>query len=592
MRAGRALAVVIEVALVFATGLVINAASEHLPSWLGDPWLVWPVLVALLAFTIGFTLWIGSSPSSEPGSRVWNVPGANPNFTGRYQDLANLAKLLRSRSRVAVHAVRGMGGVGKTQLVLEFCHRHHKKYDVVWWVAAENPTLVPDQLRALGRALQVDLPQDAGEAVRVLLSHPLSSSRWLLVFDNAESAADLNPFLPSGAGQVLITTRRAGFDAVGGVLDLDTMSRRESVALLARRAPKLGARADELAELLGDLPLGLEQAAAYLTQSAMRPDEYLHLLRTSPDSLADKGEDAHRRSPDRSLRTLWDLSLSRLDEHHPEAARLLATCAYLAPDAIPLDLFTPTREATALSHQVGVLVDHSLVKRDDDHIVAHRLVQLAVRGHTDTENAPTSADALTDAVNVLRYGVPAEVFKNPAVWPRCRQLLPHVLAVAVHEDRLHELAPDTLAWLLDRAGAFLRETGLPNQARPLLERALRIVEVACGPEHPILAGYLNSLAMLLKDLDSLDAARSLLERAVRIDEAAYGPDHPAVTIRLNNLAMVARDRGTRPVPLPAGTRPGRRRGELRARPPCRRTQLEQPRRGAARTWARPDRPNS
>ncbi|MCO1577677.1 FxSxx-COOH system tetratricopeptide repeat protein [Crossiella sp. SN42] len=549
---------VIEIVLVFVTGLAINAASEHLPSWMGNPWVTWPVLVAVLMFMIGFTVQIRSSgDAGSARKRAWNVPGRNPHFTGRDRDLAELGRLLRARSRVAVHAVRGMGGVGKTQLVLEFCHRHARRFDVVWWISAENPALIPDQLRRLGRELGLEIPPDADEAVQAVLSRLHGLRRWLVVFDNAESVADLHPFLPSGTGRTLVTTRRAGFDAIGGVLDLDTLSRRESTELLAKRAPVLStAQADELAELLGDLPLALEQAAAYLLQSRMPPDEYLSLLRTSPDGLADKGEDGQRRSPDRSLNTLWTLSLHHLDKHHPQAAQLLALCAYLAPDVIPMNLFTSNAahlpeplqtiaDKSGLSHVVGVLVDYSLVKRDRDHLVVHRLVQLAVRRHITAAHAGGTdvTHPLSTVFTLLCGDLPDDVYSNPRAWPRWRQLLPHVLAALAHQDTIHDLSPEDTSWLLDRTGTYLQTTGLPNQARPLLERALAIGEAAHGPNHPTVAISLGNLAVVLKELGQPDQARPLLERALAIGEAAHGPNHPTVAAILSNLAVVLQDLG-------------------------------------------------
>lgn len=532
--------VVAVVLLGAAVGLVTNYASDAIPDWFKDQtrvWLVFSVLV-LLSIVVQFVA-PGEKPErptvtlrSTVQARVWNAPSRNPHFTGRDNDLSELHRLLKARSRVAVQAVRGMGGVGKTQLALEFCHRHCARLDAVWWIGAENPTLIPDQLRGLGRALGLDLPADVADAAQVVLSHLRGLPRWLLVFDNAESVADLHPFLPSsGTGKVLVTTRRAGFDALGGVLDLDTMARRESVALLARRSPVLTAdQADELAELLGDLPLGLEQAAAYLAQSRMPPHEYLQLLRTSPDGLADKGEDGQRRTADRSLHTLWTLSLRRLDEHNPQAAQLLAVCSYLAPEAVPMELFTtnsavlPTpldadaANAATLSHVVGVLTDYSLVKRDQNTITVHRLVQLAVREHatSPTPDADSEHHPLAWTLALLHAHLPLGVYKDPTAWPRWQQLLPHVLAALHHHHATPDLARETTLWLLNQTSSYLQTIGLAGQARPLAERALAIDEATHGPDHPHVAIRLGNLAMVLQDLGQPHDAELLLERARRI----------------------------------------------------------------------------
>ena len=171
-----------------AIGLVTNYASDEIPSWFKDQTRVWLVFGLLVAVAVAVQLFASrETPKQSPrvgSGRVWNVPGRNPHFTGRDRDLHALRRLVRARSRVAVHAVRGMGGVGKTQLVLEFCHRYGGGSGVVWWVAAENPALIPGQLRELGRALRLELPEDVAEAARLVVSHLGGAKRWLLVFEH------------------------------------------------------------------------------------------------------------------------------------------------------------------------------------------------------------------------------------------------------------------------------------------------------------------------------------------------------------------------------------------------------------------------
>jgi hypothetical protein len=139
--------------------------------------------------------------------RVWNIPARNPGFTGRDQLLAAVRDRLAAGDRAVVQAFQGMGGVGKTQLAIEYAHRFAEAYDVAWWVNAEQAGLIGDQFAALGTALGCIQPGAGTGTVRAAVLADLHQrGRWLLVFDNAKTPADIGPWLPGGTGHVLSAT--------------------------------------------------------------------------------------------------------------------------------------------------------------------------------------------------------------------------------------------------------------------------------------------------------------------------------------------------------------------------------------------------
>jgi len=486
---------------------------------------------------------------------VWNIPSRNPNFTGRSCLLDQLHRLLAESGSVAVHSLRGMGGVGKTQLAIEYAHRHANYYELAWWVPAERPELIPNHLAHLADALGLRADGDLATVVDQVLGRLRDQPRWLLVFDNAEDPETLRPYLPNSRGHVLITTRRAGFAGISNVLDVEVLDEAEALALLHRRIPSLtDDQGHQLAAQLGDLPLALEQAAAYLDATRLPVTDYLTLLQQRGGDMLGKGTVIGYQS---TLATVCALALDRIAKQSPAAKELLGLCAYLTPEAIPLDLFTshpeqlPPTLTTAVKDPVewadtiGILVNYSLARRSGHTLSIHPLLQTALRHHGIDSAASRTQDHERHGVvlDLLRADLPSTIAEAPQDWPRWQQLLPHVLAAIHHDFSATPTNPDTSSWLLDRAAACLQVLGQPAEARPLLERALAITEATFGPDHPTFITGLHNLALALRDLGQPAEARPLLERALAITEATFGPDHPTVITGLHNLALALRDLG-------------------------------------------------
>ena len=227
--------------------------------------------------------------SGEAGPRlrrvlpaVWNVGPRNAGFVGRDVTLRQIGERLWSEGTAVVQALHGMGGVGKTQLAIEYAHRHAGAYDLVWWINAEETGLIGEQYAALAAELGLIPPRaDTVSAVGALRAYLRRQGRWLLVLDNADSPGELRAWVPAGPGHVLITSRNPGWGEIAARVEVDVLSRPESVELIHTFRPGLGeAEANQLAEALGDLPLALALAAGFLAETGMPVEDYLRLLDT------------------------------------------------------------------------------------------------------------------------------------------------------------------------------------------------------------------------------------------------------------------------------------------------------------------------
>ncbi|MEO3872822.1 FxSxx-COOH system tetratricopeptide repeat protein [Nonomuraea sp. B12E4] len=342
-------------------------------------------------------------PAPDDGDDSWPLiqgGGTQPvrgHFFGREELMADLeTKMAAQRARPV--CLLGPGGHGKTQLASEYIHNHLSRYAVIWWIRAEQPSLVWTDLASLGRRLDHGIAdaEIVAETLKLLREDP-TWQPWLLVFDNAAHPATLGAFLPgSTSGHVLITTRDFAWDEVADTIEVGVFSREDSVELLTRRVPGISDQeAAEVAEELGDLPLGIVQAGSYLKGAGLTPGAYLARLREQPGRMLDKHPPVDY---GRGLASTWELGFETLRQTHPEALDLLRRCAFLRPESISRGLLV--QGALPLSGEsVGVFRDPLLADTairaltrygfmrlaGRDTVQVHRLLQTTVKQQLSDE---------------------------------------------------------------------------------------------------------------------------------------------------------------------------------------------------------------
>jgi hypothetical protein len=395
-------------------------------------------------------------PIRKPSNLIYQPLGNL--FKGRTKDLKQLSLALDltvpgGATAIVAHDLRGLGGIGKTRLACEYGHRHAECYTALLFVNADTPDILRASFSGLADPVVLDLPEhntnDADKKITAVLhwlaSHPL----WFLIIDNiddsdaAEAAQKI--LMQLKGGHVLMTGRFATFAAGVKTLELGLLNRDDAAAYLLestaqrrRAGPRDETSARQLAEELGDLPLMLEQAAAWINRQSSSFERYLETWRTSRKQVLEwfnlNAINYHHRV---AIATTWQSTFVKLTG---SAKGLLERIAWLAPERIPeslLDVPVPDTETTDHREAIAELAEYSLVTRalDEEAFSVHRLVQDVTRLSLSSLSREAAQRRLGEAVR----WVDAAVNKSTGQGHK-EQLTPHLLSVLhfLHQDDFRE----------------------------------------------------------------------------------------------------------------------------------------------------------
>jgi RNA polymerase sigma factor (sigma-70 family) len=356
-------------------------------------------------------------------------------FELREVEIKHLDELLIKTGRANLS---GLGGVGKTQLALEFLHRNLGRYsDGAFWLRGETASTLQGDFAALSWLPQLELEtrhdpdqERVIESVRTWLRDRRS---WLLVVDNVDegSIAAIEQILGKGLqGHVIITSRPEFWEA--SLLPVDPMSSADAVTFLLDRTGQADrVAATEIAEILEGLPLALVQAAGYVHETGRDLASYVRLLRSRLNDMMLEGKPADYPQP---VALTWRVSFDRIAEKDQSAAAVLKLCAFLASDNISVQLIhdganlLPAELAASdevqLDRAFSTLRRYRLVDRQEDRVRIHRLVQAMILESLNDEQRNRWRSA---AVGLLERAFPEDV-KDPTQWQLCARLYPHALA--------------------------------------------------------------------------------------------------------------------------------------------------------------------
>lgn len=498
-------------------------------------------------------------------SRVeMNLYRSTPNFVGRQKELDRLHKILQQQEGAVISAVSGMGGVGKTQLAVEYATRHAADYPGgVCWLRAREQDLATQiiQIAEFDLNLKIlDNPQ-----VRSLPPEAIVQKCWqawkpdglvLVVLDDVIDWVTCQRFLPKlSRFRLLLTTRIQRLDADLFEIPLDVLSIEEAVELLAKlekhgRVERDRATAIELCEALGRLPLGIELIGRYLfSRRALSLSKMLEQLQRQKLAI-----EALERSPQYAMtaqlgvRAAFELTWQPLSEDSQTVARLLG---YFALAEIPWQVAEAMMqrvkgeeysifEAQTELENASVV---QIVEEKTDVCKLHPLVREFLREKEAISVSETGEKPLQEAFLSKLISLASQMPSNP-ITKDIVALTPirdHLQEVATHYAE--ELQGGDLIRVFAGLTWFYNGQGLFVQAEPWCAKCLQIAESRFEGDHADVAWSLNELAALYDLQRRLSEAEPLYASALEMRQRLFAGDHPDVALSLNNLAYLYRAQG-------------------------------------------------
>jgi tetratricopeptide (TPR) repeat protein len=506
---------------------------------------------------------------------TWFVPfERNSRFIGRELELARVEEMLLGKQRVAKLAITGLGGIGKTQLVIEVLYRvfdKQKHYSVIWISAVSAQSLHQSYLEIAQHMRIPGFEDDQADVKRLVQAHlsKESTGQWLLVFDNADdidmwitkaepklqSSHDSHPlieYLPkSKHGAIIFTTRDRKVAvklAHQNVVDVTEMEEDMAAQLLKKCLinTDLTWKPQDMSKLLSQLtclPLAIVQAAAYINENATSLAEYLALLSEQEedviDLLSEDFEDDERyRNIQNPVATTWLVSFRRIRRRNQLAAEYLSFMACIEPKHIPRSILLPGASRKKEVDAIGILIAYGFVIKDrsNEFLNLHRLVHLATRNWLRMEDQ--LAKSTEQALLRLQEVFPDEEHQNRTQWRECLAHVSYALASDVTDKD-----SDTRTRLLWKLGKCLFEDGRWKDAENAFIQVTDTYIRELGSEHPSTLTCMGRLASTYRNQGRWTDAEKIEINVIEMRKKVLGEEHLDTLTGMSNLAATYHDQG-------------------------------------------------
>ncbi|KAF2101634.1 hypothetical protein NA57DRAFT_35802 [Rhizodiscina lignyota] len=506
-------------------------------------------------------------------------------FVARETELSEMYQLLHRPSARSAVVLHGLGGIGKTQLAIEYARRHKEKYTAIFWLNANDKNSLKLSFRDIAQQVlmhqpsttvlaSVNLDEDLDQvmsAVKAWLDLQ-KNTRWLMIYDNYDnprtpgnpddSTVDIRQFLPrSDHGSIIITTRSSQVSQGRRIHVQKLGSIQEGLEILSNTSKRESINNDPdaivLVKELDGLPLALATAGAYLEHVTTSFSDYLRLYKASWLKLLTTSPQLSSYE-DRKLYTTWQITFDRIEQQNAASAKLLKLWAYFDRQDVWFELLRHansaddewiqklTEDELNFNEAVTLLCSFGLVDSDRPlmqqfgpdtysvHSCVHSWSVFILNKEWDDSLARLALTCVASEVPGI----------NERDWLLLqRRLLQHATQLDLFiGDGKMDIAG--LSWALNNLGTLFSIQGKLAEAEEMYIRAIQDCEDALGPKHKCTLDTVNNLAILYEKQGKLAEVEEMYIRVLQgCKEEALGPKHISTLKTVSNLAVLYSDQG-------------------------------------------------
>ncbi|KAL3462421.1 hypothetical protein BJX64DRAFT_259111 [Aspergillus heterothallicus] len=543
--------------------LIIKGVCDYADSHKSKLWQAYAAATGACAAKVFLEYWIPEGPEEPTSERQFLIPFArNSRFVGRQNELAKLEKLLSLPDGPRRLAIVGLGGIGKTQMVLELAYRMRDRDPgcSIFWVPCTSVEAIDQAYVAIARMVGLDNVKSGEVKERVQTYFTQRSEKWLLIFDNADdmemwlTGADGSPalqnFLPGthDQGRIIFTTRtrklamRLAPNNVMPVpeLDSDTGMKFLENSLIQKELLEQTDASMALLERLTFLPLAIAQAAAYINENGIGISGYLNLLEAQEAEVMevlseDFGDETRYEDNQNPVAKTWLISFEQIRKLDELAAEYLSLMACVNPRDIPQSYLPQPESKSRMIKAIGLLSAYSFVTFEEGtgFLSFHRLVYLATRNWlTKEQKLSTFVLKAADRLDlVLEDGWDES---DRQLW---RGYLPHIFAVMGEDEFKKQQRKGKYMGFLKQTGRCLGNEARYREAEAIFTDLLAVQRKMDGVSESVLRTEIL-LAWVYRDQGLWKEAEEVLKGALDTYEGVLGRENSYILQVMSDLAYL------------------------------------------------------